>query len=321
MTEGATTFRHTLFNYLAKTLHPKIICAIFKIEMADVPTPQNTEQKEKKRAPTAVNNHFPLIPWSILMIVLVIAVVAIVSLPNLLKNNTATPTPMPSSKSGTPTTLVIGTDATYPPMESVDEEGTLVGYDIDLGNKLAENLGLTAEFNNIAWDDLFPALLSGDIDVIISGVTINEQRQKLYDFTAAYLNAGQVIITQEQNTTIESVDDLAGKIIAVQGGTTNQTQALKYTSTELVKSFDNFEDATEALVAGQADAIFSDLTNAKGIVEAHSTLKIASAPFTSEYYGIVVRKGESDLVGQLNSALEALRKQGYLVFLQQKWLE
>lgn len=217
--------------------------------------------------------------------------------------------------------LVIGTDATYPPMESEDENGNLIGYDIDLGKRVAESLGVVAEFKNISWDEVFGALVNGEVDIIISGVTITNERKELYDFSSAYINAGMVIITQEANTTISSTDDLSDKKIAVQKETTNQEEALKYTDTENVLEFDDFEAATEALIKGDADAIFSDLTNAKGIIDDNPTLKIASAPFTDDNYGIVIKKGKPDLVEKINEVLDSLRQQGYLLFLQQKWLE
>jgi polar amino acid transport system substrate-binding protein len=217
--------------------------------------------------------------------------------------------------------IVIGTDATYPPMESVNDQDELVGYDIDLGNRLAEELGTTAEFKNIGWDDLFIALEKGEIDMILSAVTINAERQQMYDFSAPYINAGQVIITRKDTTDISSVTDLSDKKIAVQKGTTNEEEARKYTNADNVLTYDSFEVATTALVEGEADAIFSDLTNAKSIIDENSELKIASPPFTDDYYGIVVKKGNSALLERVDNALGSLRQQGYLQFLQKKWLE
>ena len=114
---------------------------------------------------------------------------------------------------------------------------------------------------------------------------------------------------------------MKGKKIAVQEGTTNEQQAHNYTDALMVLAFPDFIQATDALISGKADAIFSDLTSAKGIISAHPELKIASEPFTSEYYGIVFRKDETDLVEKVNQALNSLRQQGVLVYLKQKWLE
>jgi ABC-type amino acid transport substrate-binding protein len=216
-------------------------------------------------------------------------------------------------------TLIVGTDPNYKPMEYM-ENGTMVGYDIDLANFLAQELKTQVEFKNIAFDDLFGALEKEEIDLIISGVTITDERKQKYDFSKEYLNAGQVIITKKDNTSIQSTADLKGKKISVQKGTTNETEALKYTDDVNVVRFEDFEQATKALVDNKADAVFTDLPNAKGIIVANPTLKIASDPFINQYYGIVLRKNDPRL-NEVNAALESLRVKGILTDLKQKWLE
>lgn len=229
--------------------------------------------------------------------------------------------PSPTQFTINPGKIIIGTDATYPPMEYRDANGQLTGYDIDLGNRLAGKLNLQAEFRNIAWDDLFNALNQGEIDIVISSVTITDERKAKHDFSDPYINAGQVIITRDNETSISTVDDLTGKKIAVQKGTTNEEEAKKYTDPEKVIAFEDFVQATQALLKGEADAIISDLTGAKGIVSENPELKISSDPFTSEYFGIVIRKNNSELVNKINTALTSLRQQGVLALLKQKWLE
>lgn len=217
--------------------------------------------------------------------------------------------------------LVIGTDATFSPMEYKDNAGKIVGYDIDLGNNIAQGLGVKAEFKNIPWDNLFNALIQHKIDVIISSVTITDERKLKYGFSDPYLNAGQVIITARTRTDIKEPSNLAGKKIGVQKGTTNEQAAKKYTSDDLVIRFDDFESATKSLVAGKLDAILSDLPGAKGIISANPVLKIASDPFTNEYYGMVLRKEDTELLKQVNQALSVLRTKGILTDLKQKWLD
>ncbi len=218
-----------------------------------------------------------------------------------------------------PKELIIGTDPTLPPMEFL-QNGKFVGYDIDLANLLAKQMGVKVEFKNVVFDNIFSALQDHQIDLIVSAVTITPDRQAKYDFSEQYLNAGQVIITRKDNTTITSVKDLQGKKIGVQKGTTNETQALKYTSSTLVIRYPDFVQATKALVNGQVDAIFDDLPSSKGITQDNPTLKIASDPFTDEYYGIVFRKGDPE-VKEVNKALDALRVRGYLTELKNKWLD
>lgn len=217
--------------------------------------------------------------------------------------------------------LVIGTDTTYPPMEYYDEEGNLVGHDIEFGQRLAQEFGVEARFVSLLWDDIFTVLENEEIDIILSSVSITDERKELYDFSIPYLNAGQVIITQKTDTSISNIDDLRGKKIGVQVGTTNEEQALLYTEPENVIAYPDYLEATQALVDGNVHAIFSDLTNAKSVIIEHETLKIASDPFTSEHYGIVVKKGKQDLVDKLNDAINSLRQKGFLELLKQKWLE
>ncbi len=218
-------------------------------------------------------------------------------------------------------TIIVGTDATYPPMEYTDQNGKLIGYDIELAERIAGVMGVTAEIRNIAWDDLFTALEKEEIDIIVSGVTITEERKQMYSFTNPYLSSGQVILTLKETTNINGVNDLKGKRIAVQKETTNEEQAFLFTEPELVLRYESFIEATNALVAGEADAIFSDITNAKGIIHLNPSLKIAGDPFTQEQYGIVLRKNETGLLNRLDDSLETLRQQGAMIFLKQKWLE
>jgi ABC-type amino acid transport substrate-binding protein len=217
-----------------------------------------------------------------------------------------------------PKKLVIGIDATLEPMEYIENE-KIVGFDVDLGTNLAKELDAKIEFRNINFDDIFNSLDQRQINMIISAVTITDERQKKYDFSSEYLNAGQVIITKKNNTTIHGVTDLEGKRIATQTGTTNEKEALKHTPDRLVIRYPDFVQATKALTDGNVDALFTDLPNAKGITSRNSNLKIVSAPFTKEYYGIVFLKGDPS-VTQVNESLKTLRKKGVISDLEKKWL-
>lgn len=235
--------------------------------------------------------------------------------PNIQKTEAETPKPV-----RTVYKIFAGTDGTYPPMEFENENKELVGYDIELGQKLAKELHGTIEFVNIPWDEIFNALEQRKIDIIISSVTITDERKQKYIYSDPYLNAGQVVITKKSNSVIKSPEDLAGKKVGVQKGTTNEEEAAKYTSDTLVIRYDDFIDATKDLQDDKVDAIFSDLPNAKGIVTANSELKIASDPFTEEYYGILLRKDEIELRDNINTALNSLRQKGVLNNLKEKYL-
>lgn len=234
------------------------------------------------------------------------------------KTNTLSSEPK-TSAAVLPKKLIVGTDPTLEPMEYT-KNNELIGYDIDLANFIGKELGVEVEFKNVVFDNIFTALEEKQIDIIISAVTITPERQQKYDFSNQYLNAGQVILTQKDNNLIKSTADLTGKRIATQKGTTNEESALKYTSDNLVIRYPDFEQATQALTTGKVDALFTDLPSAKGITLANPTLKIASDPFTNEYYGIVFRKGDS-LLNPINQALDSIRVKGFLTDLKQKWLD
>lgn len=217
-----------------------------------------------------------------------------------------------------PTTLVIGTDPTFPPMEYI-EKGKLVGFDIDLANLIAKQMGIKVQFKNIVFDNLFDALDAKQINLIIAGVTITPEREQKYDFSMPYINAGEVIITQKSNNVITTTAQLKNKKIGVQKDTTDQQEALKFTPTNDVIPYATFEQATAALVDGQIDAIVTDLPDAQGIIATSPTLKIASDPFTNEFYGIVFRRGDP-MRNRVNAVLKTLQERGYLTELRHKWL-
>lgn len=217
--------------------------------------------------------------------------------------------------------IVIGTEAQFPPMEFIDKNNEYSGFDIELGERLAAKLGVKAEFKNIQFDNFVDELNSRNVDVVISAVSITAKRKSQVLFSDSYLDAGQVILTRKTTNDIASTKDLAGKKIAVQKGTTNEEQARSFTDPKLVLLYDDYTKATAALLNGKADAIFADLTGAKGILAKYPGLKVASDPFTDERYGVVMRKGSEDLALQVNSMLNDLRQQGILAFLKQKWLD
>ncbi len=218
-------------------------------------------------------------------------------------------------------TLSVGTDGTFPPMEFENENKELIGYDIELGKELANEMGVNIQFTNISWDEIFNSLEDRKIDLIISSVTITDERKMKFDFSDPYLNAGQVIITKKTNEDIKSPLDLKDKKVGVQKGTTNELEAAKYTADTNVIRYDDFLVATKDLIEGKVDAILSDLPGAKGIVTSSPELKISSDPFTEEYYGILFRKDQTELRAKVNQALTSLRQKGILNNLKEKYLD
>jgi polar amino acid transport system substrate-binding protein len=216
--------------------------------------------------------------------------------------------------------IVVGTDATYPPMESIDEKGNFVGLDIDIAKEIASDLKVQIEFKNIPWETLisFEPLQKGEVDMLISAITITPERAEKVAFSDPYLNAGQVIVTTvEKLGEIKGVGDLANKKVGVQINTTSENEAKKYTNS--VIAFDDYVKAKEALLKGEIDAIVIDYPAGLGLVSKEPNLKIVGEPFTQEFYGIAVRKDATEFLKEINKTIRRLKMEGKLETLIQSW--
>jgi polar amino acid transport system substrate-binding protein len=216
--------------------------------------------------------------------------------------------------------IVIGLEANYPPMESIDQNGNFTGIDIEIAKEIASDLKVKPEFKNISWDKLFDALLQGEVDILISAITITPERSEKMAFSDPYFNAGQVIVTTLNRNDIKGVNDLKGKKIGVQIDTTSETEAKKYTDPNLVISFQDYVLAKESLLKGEIDAIIIDYPAAIGIVSEEKNLIIVGEPFTQEFYGIALRKEDKTLLNKINQTLRRLKREGTIKEIEQKWL-
>lgn len=218
--------------------------------------------------------------------------------------------------------VVVATDATWPPMEYVNQDKEIVGYDIDLMTAIAERGGFEVEFKNVAWDGIFAGLAAGEYDAIISSVTITEERQEKYDFSDPYINAGQIVVTRKDSE-ITGPDTLAGYVVGAQISTTGAFAIQEMDGVEL-KEYDEVGLAFEDLVAGRIDAVVCDTPVAADFALQRETyrdaLKIVGEPFTDEYYGILVQKGNSDLLEKINEGLDAVQAEGLDEQLETEWL-
>ncbi len=214
--------------------------------------------------------------------------------------------------------LTVGTDATYAPFEYRNFKNDIVGFDIDFVRALAKEMGnLKVKLVDTAWDGIIPGLLSKKYDIIVSAMTITEERAKKVTFSDPYFETGQVIVVAKDRNDIKSVDDLKGKVIAVQLGTTGDFAASKIEGAT-VKRFDTIDKAYFEVMLGRADAVVNDLSQtAYGIKR--FPLKIACKPFTVEYYGIAMRKEDKKLHKAVNAALKALKEKGIYDEIYKKW--
>ena len=209
-------------------------------------------------------------------------------------------------------TIVFGTNAEFPPFEFTTTEGVIGQYDgIDMAiaNKIAQDNGMTAEINNMEFDSLLVALENGQVDAVIAGMTITPERQEEVDFTTPYYTATQVMIVPEDST-IASAADMEGKEIRVIQGYTGETAVQ-----ELGYAYQSFKKGTEAvmeLVNGKCDVVVIDSATAEKYVSDNEGLKIVQdeAAFGAEEYGIAVKKGNTELLEKMNTAIEAMLADG-----------
>jgi His/Glu/Gln/Arg/opine family amino acid ABC transporter permease subunit len=214
--------------------------------------------------------------------------------------------------------LRIGTDATYPPLESKGSDG-FEGFDIDLGNAIGKELGVKVEWTNSSFDGIFPALLSKKFDLVMSSVTITPERKAKMGFSRPYYNAGQIIAVRSDGEEFRTFKELTGKQVGVQINTTAQF-ALEKQGGVSIKKYNSIDLSLSDLKNGRLDAVVSDAPVVRYMVrKGFSELKAVGEPLTEEYYGIVMRKEDDDLQKAVNDALVRIAERGDYVRLHQKW--
>jgi polar amino acid transport system substrate-binding protein len=208
-------------------------------------------------------------------------------------------------------TVTIGTNAEYPPFENVDEDGNIVGFDVDLMTAIAKEAGFEFEWVNTRWDGIFVALASGEFDAVISAATITAERAETVNFSDPYFDAGQVIVVRADETEIEGPDDLSGVPVGVQLGTTGDIWLSEKTEAEVVR-YDENTLAFTALANGDVDAAVMDSPTAAEIVRANPEmdLKVLPGVYTEEQYGIAVNMERDDLLNAINEGLAAVKASG-----------
>jgi polar amino acid transport system substrate-binding protein len=220
-------------------------------------------------------------------------------------------------------TVTFATDAVWPPMEMVDANKKIVGFDIDLMNAVAKEAGFTAAFKNTAWDGIFAGVEAGQYDAIVSSVTITDERKLKYDFSIPYAKIGQVLVVPKAEKA-KSLADMKGKKVGAQIGTTGAIEVKKVAGVEL-KTYDDVGLAFEDLAAGRIAGVVCDeppaVIYALQKKEYNSKFKIAGKPFTKEDYGVVVKKGNKELLAMINKGIKAVQKKKIDEKLKAKWLK
>ena len=215
--------------------------------------------------------------------------------------------------------LTMATNAEFPPYEFHDG-GEIVGIDVEIAEAIAEKLGMTLEIEDIAFDSIIPEVDSGKADIGLAGMTVSEDRLKNVDFSEPYTTASQVIIVKNESD-IAGPDDLAGKYIGVQLGTTGDIYASDYEEEgSTIERYSKGFEAVQAMMQGKIDAVVIDLEPAKVFVSENEGIKILDEALTVEEYAIAVKKGNTELVEKLNGALAELKDSGELQAIIDKYI-
>lgn len=215
-------------------------------------------------------------------------------------------------------TLTMGTNAAFPPFEYYEGED-IVGIDAEICKAIADKLGLEFQILDMAFESLPMAVQSGKIDVVMAGMTVKPDRLETMDFTDTYAHGVQVIIVPE-GSEIASPDDLVGKQIGVQQGTTGDEYTSDDFGEESVVRYDNGATAIMALQSGKIDAIVIDNEPAKQFVAANTGLVILDTAYADEDYAIAVAKGNDALLQAVETALAELKADGTVDAIIEKYI-
>ena len=215
--------------------------------------------------------------------------------------------------------LYVGTNAEFEPFEYRDGDN-IVGFDIDLINEIAKIMKQDIEVVDMAFDGLLPALQSKKIDIIIAGMTADEERKKFVNFTDPYYNTKQSILVYNDNTTINSFDDLDGKNVGVVLGFTGDLIVSEMSNVNAQK-YGATSEAILALKSKKVDAVVLDYEPAKQYFNQNDDLKLVITDSQNEEYAIAMRKEDTELLKKVNDALNTIKENGTYDMLIEKYFE
>jgi len=223
--------------------------------------------------------------------------------------------------------MTIGLDDTFRPMGFRDENGQLVGFDIDMGKEFEKRLGVKMEWIPTDWSGVTGALNSKKFDVVINGMSITEERKKVIDFSIPYVNASIGMAVQKDNNDIKTRDDLKGKTVATQAGSSGYEACKKLVEDGIIdetnlKQYNQYPEAFQDLAFGRVDVVVVDVTTAQDFVNKRpDTYKVVEEPLVEDFYAIGLRKEDKDLKEVLDKTLREMMEDGTLVEISKRWFD
>lgn len=208
--------------------------------------------------------------------------------------------------------LIIGTDATYPPFEIVDEKGQVSGVDIELGREIGKVLGREVEFRNISFEGLQPGLQTGALDLVISAMSATPERRKAIDFSEPYVQTGLSVLAAK-NSTVMKADDLksAGRKIVTRLGTTGETWARENLKEAKIIALDADVSCVMEVVNGNVDAWVYDQVSIMNYHARHAeTTRALLAPLRAEVWAVGLRQGQDELKAKVNEVIARMKQDG-----------
>ena len=211
--------------------------------------------------------------------------------------------------------LKVGTEPTFPPFDTTDENQEIVGFDMDLIAAIGADQGFDVEFVNLSFDGLIPALKNGDIDIVAAGMTITDERLEQADFSNPYYDSQLFVAVAEGNDTIKGIDDLTSDMkVAAQIGTTGYLQTQELADTGVIGEaviLNTLDECMLQLINGDVDAVLND----KPVTEAYinkqpGKVKMVGEALSAESYGFAVQKGNTELMDKLNAGLANVQESG-----------
>lgn len=214
----------------------------------------------------------------------------------------------------------VGMDAAYPPFEDVSDAGEIVGFDVDLAREIGRRLGIEVQFVNIPYDGLYDALVTGQVDLLVSALVAGWENEAKANFTVPYFNAGEHLVVPGSSS-LSSMEDLAGHTLAVEYGSGGDVEARKWERRLANLTVERYSDPATALTAvldGEADAALVDGISAQLGAGQHSELRVAES-VTDELFAIAVGDESDELLTQVNRTLDEMMRDGTVGALIDRW--